>query len=123
MGRNIFFNNSNHQGERDLIESLIEEVINIYGEEFYYCPRKLIAKDDIYGEDKLSLYDNAFELCLYIKSYDSYNGEGQFLSSIGLQIRDSIKLSLSRRHFYDTLAPYAYIDRPQEGDLIYSKMM
>lgn len=109
--------------EQDLIESLIVESLGIYGMDIYYCPRKLIAKDDIYGEDALSEYNTAFLMDMYLKSYDSYEGDGTFLSKFNLEIRDQVTFTLPRRTFNNETGTYADLNRPREGDLVYSPMM
>lgn len=120
---NPYFNNFNHEGEQRLIENLIIESINIYGHDIYYIPRSLMNKDDIYGEDTVSEYNNAYSIPMYIKSYDNYQGDGQFLSKFNLEIRDQTIFSIAQRVFHDDVAALEGIERPQEGDLIYSKML
>jgi hypothetical protein len=120
----VYFDNFNNYGEQDLIESLVVESISIYGHTVYYLPRTLVTKDDIYGEDKLSTYNELFEFDMYIKSFDSYEGDGQFLSKFNLEIRDSATFSIARRSFGNEIASQRPdIQRPREGDLIYSTMM
>jgi hypothetical protein len=120
----VYFDNFNNYGEQDLIESLVVESISIYGHTVYYLPRTLVTKDDIYGEDKLSTYNELFEFDMYIKSFDSYEGDGQFLSKFNLEIRDSATFSIARRSFGNEIAAQRPdIQRPREGDLIYSTMM
>lgn len=118
-----YFNNFNNSGEQNLLEDLIVESIKIYGHSIYYCPRTLGAMDEIYGEDRLSSYDSAYEFDMYIKSYDSYEGDGSFLSKFNLQVRDSITLSVAKRTFENEIAVREGTSRPEEGDVIYSPMM
>lgn len=120
----VYFDNFNNYGEQDLIESLVVESISIYGHTVYYLPRTLVTKDDIYGEDKLSTYNEVFEFDMYIKSFDSYEGDGQFLSKFNLEVRDSATFSIARRSFGNEIASQRPdIQRPREGDLVYSTMM
>lgn len=120
----VYFDNFNNYAEQDLIESLINESLSIYGHTVYYLPRTLIKKDDIYGEDTLSKYTDAFEFDVYIKSYDSYEGDGTFLSKFNLEIRDSVTFTIARRTFgKEVSTQQPDIQRPREGDLIYSTMM
>jgi hypothetical protein len=120
----VYFDNFNNYSEQDLIESLINESLSIYGHTVYYLPRTLISKDDIYGEDTLSKYTNAYEFDVYIKSYDSYEGDGTFLSKFNLEIRDSVTFTIARRTFgREVSTQQPDIQRPREGDLIYSTMM
>jgi hypothetical protein len=121
---NVFFNNFNSYAEQDLIDSLTVESISIYGHTVYYLSRTLEKKDDIYGEDTLSTYNNAYELDMYIRSYDSYEGDGTFLSKFNLEIRDQVTFAVARRQFSSEISALdAEIQRPREGDLVYSTMM
>ena len=106
-----------------MIEDLVLESIKIYGHDMYYCPRTLIAKDDIYGEDTISEYKTAYYIDLYIRNFDSYEGDGNFLSKFNLEIRDQMTLTVSVRNFMNEIGSIELIDRPQEGDLIYIPML
>ena len=57
---------------------------------------------------------------MYVKSVDGFEGEGDFLSRFGLQIRDQVTFSVANRTFekYVTRHDTAR-ERPFEGDLIY----
>lgn len=99
------------------------ESIKIYGHDMWYCPRTLVAKDDIYGEDTISEYNSAYLIDLYIKNVDSYEGDGTFLSKFNLEIRDQMTLTVSFRNFMNEVGSIATIDRPREGDLIYIPML
>jgi hypothetical protein len=89
----------------------------------YYCPRTLVAKNDIFGEDTISEYKTAYYIDLYIKNVDSYEGDGTFLSKFNLEIRDQMTLTVSVRNFMNEVGNLEMIDRPQEGDLIYIPML
>lgn len=122
MSTNFYFNNFTNSQEQVLIENLILESIKIYGHDVFYCPRTLVSKDDIYEEDTISQYNMAYEIDMYIRSYESYEGDGQFLSKFGLEIRDQVTFTVSVRNFMDEIGNLEMIDRPQEGDLIYLPM-
>lgn len=119
---NVFFNNFNNFGEQDLIESLIVESIGIYGHEMYYIPRTIVNRDDVFNEDTISEYNNAYLIDMYIKSYDSFQGDGLFLSKFNLEIRDQMFFTVAKRTFEKDIADNE-ITRPNEGDLIYVPMM
>ena len=123
MTTNFYFNNFSNSQEQVLIEDLVLESIKIYGHDMYYCPRTLVAKDDIYGEDTISEYKTAYYVDLYIKNVDSYEGDGNFLSKFNLEIRDQMTLTVSVRNFMNEIGNLEMIDRPQEGDLIYIPML
>lgn len=121
--RNVYFDNFNNFSEQNLIEDLIIESIGIYGHDIMYCPREVTNKDDIYGEDTISEYNAAYLTTVYIKSYDSYEGDGTFLAKFNLEIRDQITFVIANKTFMDEVGNPAGTMRPCEGDLIYSEMM
>ena len=125
---NQYFNNFGHQQSQWLIEDLIIESIKIYGIEVQYMPRTLVAEDTIWGEDTLSKFEDAYPLEMYVKNVDGFEGEGDFLSKFGLEIRDEMTLTVAQRRFdeeislADSTTPTdatTGIGRPSEGDLIY----
>ena len=122
MSTNFYFNNFTNSQEQVLIENLVLESIKMYSHDVFYCPRTLIAKDEIYEEDALSEYNSSYLIDMYIRSYESYEGDGQFLSKFGLEIRDQVTFTVSVRNFMDEIGSVEMIDRPQEGDLIYLPM-
>jgi hypothetical protein len=121
---NLFFNNFNNYSEQSLIDDLVSESLSIYGHTVYYLPREIVKRDEIWSEDSLSYYRSAFEFDMYIKSYDSYEGDGTFLSKFNLEIRDQVTFTVARRVFGNEIATQRPdIQRPREGDLVYSTMM
>jgi hypothetical protein len=119
MPTNVFFNNFQASQEQLLIEDLVIESIKIYGHDTFYCPRTLVNKDEIYGEDSISRYDTQYMVEMYIKNIMGFQGEGDFMSKFNLQIRDQMTLTIARRTFFDEIGNVESLDRPQEGDLIY----
>lgn len=117
--RNFYFENYENSSEQDLIESLIVESIRIYGTDTWYLPRTLGAEDDLLNEDDLPMFTKAYMMEMYIKNVDGFQGEGDFLSKFGLQIRDSMTLTMANRVFNQEVGTYTGFTRPREGDLIY----
>jgi len=105
--------------EQTLIEDLVVESIKIYGIDTMYLPRTLGAKDDLLNEDDLGTYNDAYEAEMYVKNVDGFEGEGDFLSKFGLQIRDSITLTIAMRTYETEVGVHTEINRPREGDIIY----
>jgi hypothetical protein len=57
---------------------------------------------------------------MYIKNVDGFEGEGDFMSKFGLEIRDRITFTVSRRSFAgEILTQESNMVRPLEGDLIW----
>lgn len=119
MPISTYFNNFTNSQEQILIEDLVIESIRIYGHDVFYCPRTLVNKDEIYGEDTLSKYNTQYMVEMYVKNVMGFQGEGDFMSKFNLQIRDQMTLTIARRTFFDEIGNVESIDRPQEGDLIY----
>ena len=129
---NIYFNNFGSTAEQSLHEDLIIESISIHGQNMYWLPRILQGRssgtvksivDPIFGEDTLSQFWYFYQIPLYIKNIEGFEGEGDFISRFGLEIRDQVTLTMAKKTF-DSLDAnqVAYNDaysRPREGDLIY----
>lgn len=121
MATNVFFRPYNQYGnEANLLDDLVIESIRIYGVDVIYLTRSLEAVDEILNEDDLSVFDAAYEMEMYVKNVDGFEGEGDFLSKFGLTIRDQVTFSVAFRTFerYTTRVNPAKI-RPNEGDIIY----
>jgi hypothetical protein len=120
MATNVFFSNYNYFNEQNLIDDLVIESIQIFGIDTYYLTRSLESVDEILNEDDLSIFNKAYQFEVYVKSVDGFQGEGDFLSRFGLQIRDSAVFTVAMRTFerYVTRLDTSKI-RPNEGDLIY----
>jgi|10_taG_2_1085330.scaffolds.fasta_scaffold03524_4 hypothetical protein len=117
MARNKYF--KDYSGEHDVIEDLTIEIIKTMGRDMIYIPRDIISKDDIFGEDRISKFQNGFELEMFIQSIDGFEGEGDLLSKYGLQIKDKVELLISKKRFQKEITTLTSIDRPREGDLVY----
>jgi hypothetical protein len=106
--------------EQNLIEDLVVESIKIYGIELYYLPKRIVARDTIFREEELATYNVAYPIEMYIKNVDGFEGEGDFMSKFGLEIRDRITFTVSRRSFVgEILTKELNMVRPLEGDLIW----
>lgn len=99
MPTNPYFRQFNYNRQQDMLEKLIIESIKIWGINVYYIPRETVNIDYVFGEDVLSQFRIAAPIEMYVKSVDGYEGGGRFLSQMGIEIRDSIELSLSVKRF------------------------
>jgi hypothetical protein len=119
VAKNYYFDNFENSGEQNLVEDLVIESIRIYGMDVWYIPRTLVGKDDILNEDDISTFNDAYMAEMYVKSVDGFEGEGDFLSKFGLQIRDSITMTIAQRTYESEIGSNEENTRPLEGDLIY----
>ena len=126
MARNRFFNQYTPvKQEQSLVEDLIIESIKIYGVDGYYLPRTHVNLDKIYGEDASMIFDDALEMEFYIKSFDGFMGQEDFLSKFGLQIDESITFVVSQKRFTQSLktsiiTEYSYNILTEDGDELLS---
>ena len=119
MATNLYFQNfpaNQITSEQLLVEDLVIESLGINGMDVYYMPRSSRdSVDMLYGEDTLKTYTSAYPLEMYLENVTGMEGEGDFMSKFGLEIRDEVTLLVSRRRFGFTVNQ----TRPLEGDLIY----
>ena len=118
MATNPFF--KDYSGEQDLTEDLTIEIIKTMGREMYYIPRNILELDKIFGEGKRVNYKNAVPLEMYIDSVSGFQGQGDIASKFGIEIKDNVFLTLSKKRFIQEVQTrFPTITRPREGDLIY----
>lgn len=123
MATNSFFRNYKSQNEQKLINDLVVESIKMYGIDTFYVARRLDAIDNVLNEASSVTYDRSFEMEMYVKSFDSFEGDGDIMSGFGLEIRDQLTLSVAISTFEKYVLPYdAEIKRPREGDIVYFPM-
>ena len=119
MPTNLYFNpypQGQITSEQLLVEDLVIEAMKIYGMDVFYLPRSSRDQVDyLFGEDTLKQYTSAFPIEMYLENVTGMDGEGDFISKFGLEIRDELSLVVSRRRFAATVPQ----NRPNEGDLIY----
>ena len=109
MTTNKYFSNFTYGREQDTQDDLIVESIKIYGQDVKYMPRTLVKEDDLFGEDILSKFETAVDLEMYIKNMTGFEGEGDFLSKFGLEIRDQVTFTMARKR-WDQITTEKIID-------------
>ena len=121
MATNHYFNNFGADtADQKLIENIIIESIQTYGIDVYYMPRTQVNTDSIFGEDRISKFEDARQIEMYIKSVDGFEGDGTFVSNFGLEVRDQITFTVARRRFQELQFEGDNRDKePKEGDLVY----
>ena len=120
MATNLYFNNfpaKQVTSEQLLIEDLVIESMQIHGMDVFYMPRMNTSQDDLlYGENTVKQYRKAYPLEMYLENVTGMEGEQDFISKFGLEIRDEMTFLVSRKRFSATV-PTQF--RPHEGDLVY----
>lgn len=106
-----------------LMEDLIVESIQMMGHDVYFIPREELDNVDmIFGESTKVRFNRAYLIEAYIANVEGFEGDGDFFSKFGLEIRDTSNFILSRRSFA-RYVPTTVRERPQEGDLVWVPLM
>jgi hypothetical protein len=119
MATSLYFNNFSSSGEQRLIEDLVIESIKIYGVDNYYVPRKIVNYNNTFREQNFTEYGTAVSVEMYVRNVDGFDGEGEFLSAFGVEVREQITFSMALRTFETEVGSVLSRDRPLEGDLIF----
>lgn len=116
MTTNQYFNNYSSNNEQSVYEDLLIESIKTYGFNVKYMPRISVQSNPIIGED-VNRFENTYEIEMFLSNFDGYEGSGTYLSKFGIEIKDEIKLVVTKKRFEATVT--AANNRPNEGDLIF----
>jgi hypothetical protein len=114
----------NDSDEQNLIEDLMIETIQFYGQDIKYLPREIVNENTIFNEVTESKFDDHITVEIYQESTEAYEGDGELFSKFGLELRNSMKVLMSVRRFREESAKSidshtASLTRPREGDLVF----
>lgn len=123
---NFYFQSGNTSGttnEQRLVEDLIIESLKIYGHDVFYLPRTVVKLDEMFTEDVLSQYTQAYPIEMYLTNVDGWSGEREIFTKFGIEVRDKATFVVAKRRWEESVAQQAQQlqlpNRPAEGDLIY----
>jgi len=121
--RNRYFNQYGTASEQNILEDLIIESMKIYGINAYYLPRTHVNLDMLFKEDASMKFDDAIEIEMYLKTYDGYMGQNDFISKFGLQVDESLTFTVAKKRFSQILQPklmteYSYNFKLEDNDLL-----
>ena len=122
MATNFYLNNfpaGQITQEQLLVEDLVIEALQWAGMDVYYLPISNESEIDyLFGDHSEKQYTRAYPIEMYLENVTGMDGEGDFISKFGLEIRDEVSFLISRKRFKYTTAASNLI-RPREGDLVY----
>ena len=127
MALNPFFLQGS-QSEQRLVQSLINEQLQIYGVDVIYLPRKILSKDEILTEVQSSTFNDNYAIEAYINTYEGYTGAGDIMTKFGMSLKDELTVTISKERFEDFISTFLadlpssereVATRPCEGDLIF----
>ena len=85
-------------GEQGLIQSITAETIFLGGRDVIYLPREDYNREDsIFGQASQLIFRTSFNVAMMLESTEGFEGEGEFYSKFGLDIKDRVTLSCSRK--------------------------
>jgi len=118
MAINPYF--KDYSGEQDLVEDLTIELIKTMGRDLIYIPRMAVVLEELYGEQRGSYFKNGIPIEMYIDSVNGFEGQGDIATKFGIEIRDNVSLTVSKKRFIQELkTKFPDVIRPREGDLIF----
>lgn len=108
--------------EQNLHEDIIVESLDFMGTDIFYIPRTMVSKDLVFGEDRLSEFNNKYPIRAYLEQIDNFDGQGAFIQKFGLQMEQSGTFTIAKRVWLNSIGRFGHTilpNRPTEGDLIY----
>lgn len=125
MATSVYFNSFSPSviSEQLVFEDILVESIRIMGHDVRYMPREAYDNvDEIIGESPETRFTRAYTVEMYLANVEGYEGDGDFFSKFGLEIRDTSNFVVSRRAF-EKYVPSTIAARPREGDLIFVPLL
>jgi len=114
------------KSEQNLVQSLINEQLKIYGVDVHYMPRKYVSSDSVLREVSASSFEDAYPIEAYIDNFDGYGDNPTLLTKFGIESTNEVTLIISKERFETYISPLMKNEsniklstRPKEGDLIY----
>ena len=122
----FFLNGS--PSEQRLVQDLVNEHLQLFGQDILYLPRKIVNENTVIREVTASKFDDSFRLEAYLVNTDGFGTPSDVLTKFGVKDQDEITLVVSKERYDDFITPFinlfpegerANAQSPHEGDLIY----
>ena len=94
MPTNVYFDTGTTSEQR-LYENLIIEQLNFLVM-MYYLPRKLVNEDTLFGEDRLSSFNDAYIIEMYLDNIEGFEGQKEMMTRFGLDMQDEATWVVSK---------------------------
>lgn len=109
------FNFFTNKGTQKLYRKQFRKVIKRYGIPCYYIKKSESGSlDKLYGEDHAMCFKEAFNLKLYLETFEFYDGTHQSFNSFLSVLDDSLRFKVDIESFTEATK----MIHPEEGDLI-----
>ena len=122
----FFLNGS--PSEQRLVQDLVNEHLQLFGQDVLYLPRKIVNRNTVIREITASKFDDSFRLEAYLVNVDGFGTPSDVLTKFGVRDQDEVTLVVSKERYDDFIAPFMKLfpeserlnaQTPNEGDLIY----
>ena len=122
----FFLNGS--PSEQRLVQDLVNEHLQLFGQDVLYLPRKIVNQDTVIREIQSSKFDDSFRLEAYLVNTDGFGTPSDVLTKFGVRDQAEITLVVSKERYDDFITPFINLfpegerinaKSPHEGDLIY----
>jgi hypothetical protein len=111
--------------EQELVQSLVDEQIKLFGMDVYYVPKTMLI-DKTLNDVILNEFKETYMIEMMLINVEGFGGAGAVaMSKFGLRLTDEITFAVSKRRWqsWTSLALSTHVEgRPNEGDLIYVPM-
>ena len=122
----FFLNGS--PSEQRLVQDLVNEHLQLFGQDILYLPRKIVNQDTVIREIQSSKFDDSFRIEAYLVNTDGFGTPSDVLTKFGVREQDEVTLVVSKERYDDFITPFINLfpegerinaQSPHEGDLIY----
>ena len=122
----FFLNGS--PSEQRLVQDLVNEHLQLFGQDILYLPRKIVNQDTVIREIQSSKFDDSFRIEAYLVNTDGFGTPSDVLTKFGVKEQDELTLVVSKERYDDFITPFINLfpegervnaKSPHEGDLIY----
>ena len=122
----FFLNGS--PSEQRLVQDLVNEHLQLFGQDILYLPRKIVNQNTVIREITASKFDDSFRLEAYLVNTDGFGSLSDVLTKFGVRDQDELTLVVSKERYDDFITPFINLfpegervnaKSPHEGDLIY----
>jgi len=111
----IITNTKWNTNEQKLLHDIVTEAIQFAGVDLTYLPRTMSNEDTLFHEATESTFSTYYVIEGYLDTFESFEGDGDMLSGLGLTIKDQASIHFAQRRFKAVTGK----NLPVEGDLIY----
>lgn len=116
MATNRYFDHLNDQSEQDLYVDIVQEVIQMYGNDVLYIVRDIEKFDDLLREEKLSNFKTTYTIEAYVSNHGQNTTMQKHMSKFGFRFDESNEIIISAKS-WDSIGTGFH--QPREGDYVY----